>query len=78
MVLAVTLSCALVTLYHIVTDRIEGKILRLWIKVIVESSLLFAAAPVVYIMSGIHTDCPLLVVTMITVSCNLVCHPSRY
>ncbi|PBK70200.1 hypothetical protein ARMSODRAFT_1084271 [Armillaria solidipes] len=66
MVLSITLSCALVTLYHIVMDsRIGGRTLRLWIKVIVESSLLFAAAPVVYIMSDTHTGCPLLVVTMI-------------
>ncbi|PBK92309.1 hypothetical protein ARMGADRAFT_184493 [Armillaria gallica] len=66
LVLAVTLSCALVTLYHIVMDRrIGGRTLRLWIKVIVESSLLFAAGPVVYIMSDTNTGCPLLVVTMI-------------
>ncbi|PBK92274.1 hypothetical protein ARMGADRAFT_1105081 [Armillaria gallica] len=68
MVLAVTLSCALVTLYHIVMDRrIGGRTLRLWIKVIVKSSLLFAAVPVVYIMSDTNTGCPLLVVTMIMV-----------
>ncbi|PBK92288.1 hypothetical protein ARMGADRAFT_183967 [Armillaria gallica] len=66
MVVAVTLSCTLVTFYHIMMDRcIGGRILRLWIKVIVESSLLFAAAPVAYIMSDTHTGCPLLVVTMI-------------
>lgn len=67
MVLAVTLSCTLVTLYHIVIGpRIRGRTLRLWIKVIVESSLLFAAAPVAYIMSDMGTTCPLLGVTMIT------------
>ncbi len=77
MVLAVTLSCALVTLYHIVMDRrIGGRTLRLWIKVIVESSLLFAAAPVVYIMSDTHIGCTLLVVTMIMVSfSSMFCRP---
>ncbi|KAK0229281.1 hypothetical protein EDD85DRAFT_974327 [Armillaria nabsnona] len=66
MVLAITLSCVLVTLYHIIMDRIGGRILWLWIKVIIESSLLFAAVPIIYITSDIHTGCPLLVVTMIT------------
>ncbi len=77
MVLAVILSCALLTLYHIVIDRrIGGRILRLWIKVIVESLLLFAAVPVVYIMSDTHTGCPLLVVTMIMVSfSSMFCLP---
>ncbi len=51
----------------------SGRILRLWIKVIVESSLLFAAAPVAYIMSDTHTGCPLLVVTMIIVSFSSMC-----
>ncbi len=73
MVLAVTLSCALVTLYHIIMDRcIGGRTLRVWIKVIVKSSLLFAAAPVAYIMSDTHTGCPLFVVTMIMVSFNSI------
>ena len=71
MVLAVILSCTLATLYHIVTGPsiIWGGTLRLWIKIIIESSLLFTVAPITYYtMSDIHTSCPLLGVTMITVS----------
>ncbi|KAK0435017.1 hypothetical protein EV421DRAFT_1837467 [Armillaria borealis] len=69
MVLSVILSCTMVTLYHIAMDSsIDWRTLRLWIKVIIESLFLFAAAAVVYIMSDMRmvTTCPLLVVTMIT------------
>ncbi|KAK0186156.1 hypothetical protein F5146DRAFT_1227749 [Armillaria mellea] len=66
MVLSVALSCMLVTLYHIViSSRIGERTLRLWIKIVIESSLLFAAAPVAYILSDVRTTCPLLGVTMI-------------
>ncbi|PBK92262.1 hypothetical protein ARMGADRAFT_183414 [Armillaria gallica] len=71
MSLAVTTLCALVILYRIVMGpRIGRRTRRLWIKVIVESSLLFAAGPIVllvtHITSDIRTSCPLLAVTMST------------
>ncbi|PBK70185.1 hypothetical protein ARMSODRAFT_974664 [Armillaria solidipes] len=59
--LAIMILCTLVIIYHI-----EEETRWLWIKVIIESSLLFAAAPVFYITSDKRMRCPLLVVTMIT------------
>ncbi|PBK92371.1 hypothetical protein ARMGADRAFT_1081160 [Armillaria gallica] len=65
MSLAVTISCTVVILYQVVGPHIMR---WLWIKVIVESSLLFAVGPiillVVYAMSDMRTGCPMLVVTM--------------
>ncbi len=71
--LAVALLCTLVTLYHmVISPHNGGKTLRLWVKVIVESLLLFTAAPIAYILSDMRTACPLLGVTMISVSCSSV------
>ncbi len=80
MSLAVTMLCALVILCRIMMGpRIGGRTRRLWIKVIVESSLLFAAGPIVllvtYITSDIRTSCPLLAVTMSTVSFSSLFSP---
>ncbi|KAK0229270.1 hypothetical protein EDD85DRAFT_852414 [Armillaria nabsnona] len=50
----------------VISPHIGGRSLQLWVKVIIESLLLFTAAPVAYIMSDMHTTCPLLGVTMIT------------
>ncbi|KAK0227593.1 hypothetical protein IW262DRAFT_1346126 [Armillaria fumosa] len=67
MMLAVTLSCTLVSLYYIsMGARIWGRTLWLWINVIIQSLLLFAAAPVAYILSDMPIACPLLGMTMIT------------
>ncbi|KAK0210020.1 hypothetical protein DFS33DRAFT_251011 [Desarmillaria ectypa] len=68
MLLAVMLLCMLVIMCRIMmTPHIKD---WFWIKVIVESLLLFAAGPivflVVYITSDVRTSCPLLVVTMST------------
>ncbi len=73
MSLAVTMLCALVILCCIVMGpRIGRRTRRLWIGIIVESSLLFAAGPIVllviYITSDMRTSCPLLAVTMTTVN----------
>ncbi|PBK92365.1 hypothetical protein ARMGADRAFT_1165978 [Armillaria gallica] len=70
MSLAVTLLCMAVIVYGIITGpRIGQRTRRLWIKVIVESLLLLAVAPtvflVLYITSETRRECPLLVVTMI-------------
>ncbi|KAK0493385.1 hypothetical protein EDD18DRAFT_1356819 [Armillaria luteobubalina] len=66
MILAVTLSCTLVSLFYIAMGpRIWGRTLRLWINVTIQSLLLFAAVPVAYILSDMHTACPLLGMTMI-------------
>ncbi|PBK92370.1 hypothetical protein ARMGADRAFT_1081159 [Armillaria gallica] len=49
--------------------RIMRRTRRLWIRVIVESSVLFIVGPIiflaVYVMSDMSTGCPMLVVTMI-------------
>ncbi|PBK83653.1 hypothetical protein ARMGADRAFT_1136608 [Armillaria gallica] len=71
MSLAVTMLCALVILGRIVNGpRIGRRTRRIWIGVIVESSLLFVAGPiillVIYITSDMSTSCPLLAVTMST------------
>ncbi|SJK96765.1 uncharacterized protein ARMOST_00011 [Armillaria ostoyae] len=71
MLLAVTMLCVLVILYRIVMDPCNGRrTRRLWIKVILESSLLFAIGPMIllaiYIKSGMGTSCPVLDVTMCT------------
>ncbi|PBK92268.1 hypothetical protein ARMGADRAFT_1081047 [Armillaria gallica] len=77
MSLAVTILCTAVILYRTVMGpRIGRRICRLWINVIVESSLLFAVGPivflVVYIKSDMRTSCPLLVVTMSTSSAPIL------
>ncbi|PBK70177.1 hypothetical protein ARMSODRAFT_1018267 [Armillaria solidipes] len=71
MSLAITMLCTFVILCRIVMGpRVGGRTCRLWINVIVESSLLFAAGPIIllvtYITSDMHTSCPLLAVTMST------------
>ncbi|KAK0229271.1 hypothetical protein EDD85DRAFT_1026787 [Armillaria nabsnona] len=72
MSLAVALLCMAVIVYGIIMGpRIGQRTRRLcqWIKVIVESLLLLAVAPtvflVLYITSETRRDCPLLVLTMI-------------
>ncbi|PBK70184.1 hypothetical protein ARMSODRAFT_1018274 [Armillaria solidipes] len=71
MSLAVTMLCTLVILHRIVMDPCNRRrTRRLWIKVIVESSLLFAVGLMIllaiYIKSGMGTSCPVLDVTMCT------------
>ncbi len=80
MSLAVTLLCMAVIVYGIITGPCIGqRTRRLWIKVIVESLLLLAVAPtvflVLYITSETRRDCPLLVVTMIMVRFSSMCSP---
>ncbi|KAK0186153.1 hypothetical protein F5146DRAFT_1143726 [Armillaria mellea] len=70
MSLAVTILCMVVILSRTVMGpRIGWRTRRLWIKVVVKSSLLFAVGPilflVIYTMSDTRTGCPLPVVTMI-------------
>ncbi len=82
MTLAVTLLCMAVIVYGIITGpRIGPRTPQLWIKVIVESLLLLAVAPtvflVLYITSETRRDCPLLVVTMIMVRFSSMCSPHR-
>ncbi|KAK0229266.1 hypothetical protein EDD85DRAFT_141496 [Armillaria nabsnona] len=69
MSLAITILCTLVISYRTKADEyITRRTRRLWIKVIVESSLLFAVGPiiflVIYVTSDMRTGCPMLVVTM--------------
>ncbi len=82
MSLSVTTLCALVILCRIVMGPHIGRRTRwLWINVIVESSLLFAAGPilllVIYITSDMRTSCPLLAVTMSTVSLSSILYLLR-
>ncbi|KAK0493390.1 hypothetical protein EDD18DRAFT_1179916 [Armillaria luteobubalina] len=69
MSVTVTILCTVVILYHTVTGPIIGqRTRRLWINIVVESSLLFMVGPIiflVYITSDIQTGCPLPAVTMI-------------
>lgn len=80
MSVAVTILCTVVILYRTVMGPSIGRrTRRLWIKVIVESSLLFAVGPIIflvaYITSDVRTGCPLPVLTMIMVSFSSVCFP---
>ncbi len=71
MMLAIALLCMLVTLYHMVIGpHIGGRTLQLWVKVIIESLLLFTVVLVAYVLSNMHTVCSLLGVIIITVSCS--------
>ncbi|KAK0493388.1 hypothetical protein EDD18DRAFT_1356821 [Armillaria luteobubalina] len=67
MMLAITLSCTLVSIYYITMGPcILGRAFQLWVKVLTQSLLLFAAVLVAYILSDMCTACPLLGMTMIT------------
>ncbi|SJL05152.1 uncharacterized protein ARMOST_08525 [Armillaria ostoyae] len=81
MSLTVTLLCTLVIIYRItvIKPSIENGTRRLWIEVIVESAALYAVALIImlafYVKNDVHTNYPIVVATMITVSFGA--HPDR-